>query len=84
MTTERATSRQEGRKAGIKAYTSIAVVVVLAVAAWWFEPDWLYGWLKVLHIVAVISWMVGCFICRVCSSITPMPRLRVSLPQPSW
>jgi len=61
VTTERATSRQEGRKAGIKAYTSIAVVVALAVAAWWFEPDWLYSWLKVLHIVAVISWMVGLF-----------------------
>lgn len=61
MTTDRATSQREGRKAGIKAYSSIAVVVLLAIAAWWFEPDWLYDWLKVLHIVAVISWMVGLF-----------------------
>lgn len=61
MTTDRATSQREGRKAGIKAYSSIAVIVLLAIAAWWFEPDWLYDWLKVLHIVAVISWMVGLF-----------------------
>jgi len=61
VTTDRATSQREGRKAGIKAYSSIAVVVLLAIAALWFEPDWLYDWLKVLHIVAVISWMVGLF-----------------------
>ncbi|WP_417409422.1 protoporphyrinogen oxidase HemJ [Hoeflea sp.] len=61
MTHDRATSQSEGRKAGTKAYASIAAVVLLALAAWWFEPDWLYGWLKVLHIVAVISWMVGLF-----------------------
>ncbi|WP_461433171.1 protoporphyrinogen oxidase HemJ [Hoeflea alexandrii] len=39
----------------------MAVVVLAALAAWWFQPAWLYGWLKVLHIVAVISWMVGLF-----------------------
>lgn len=61
MNTDRATSRQEGRKAGIKAYASMSAVVLLAVVAWWLEPAWLYGWLKVLHIVAVISWMVGLF-----------------------
>lgn len=61
MTHDRATSQSEGRKAGTKAYASIAAVVLLALAAWWFEPEWLYGWLKVLHIVAVISWMVGLF-----------------------
>jgi len=61
VTGDRATSHREGRKAGIKAYASIAVVVLAALAAWWFEPDWLYDWLKVLHIVAVISWMVGLF-----------------------
>ncbi len=57
----KATSASEGRKARNKASMSIAVVVVLALLGWWFEPDWLYGWLKVLHIVAVISWMVGLF-----------------------
>ena len=61
MTDDRATSSSEGRKARSKAYLSIAVVICLAVAAWWFEPDWLYGWIKVLHVVAVISWMVGLF-----------------------
>ncbi|WP_339759493.1 protoporphyrinogen oxidase HemJ [uncultured Hoeflea sp.] len=61
MTHERATSQSEGRKAKTKAYASIAAVVLLALGAWWFEPNWLYGWLKVLHVVAVISWMVGLF-----------------------
>ena len=61
MTQGRATSLGEGRKARTKAYASIAVVVLMAVTAWWFEPDWLYAWLKVLHVVAVISWMVGLF-----------------------
>jgi len=61
VTNGSATSVSEGRKARTKAYLSIAVVVFLALSAWWFDPDWLYGWLKVLHVVAVISWMVGLF-----------------------
>lgn len=61
MSHDTATSVGEGRKARTKALISILVVVLLAMAAWWFQPDWLYGWLKVLHIVAVISWMVGLF-----------------------
>ena len=58
---EKATSAREGGKARAKAYLSIAVVVALALLAWWFDPAWLYEWLKVLHVVAVISWMVGLF-----------------------
>lgn len=61
MSHDTATSQSEGKKARTKAWSSIAVVVAVAAAAWWFQPAWLYGWLKVLHIVAVISWMVGLF-----------------------
>ncbi|MDF1610502.1 protoporphyrinogen oxidase HemJ [Hoeflea sp. YIM 152468] len=61
MSGDLATSGTEGSKAKRKAYLSIASVVALALAAWWFEPAWLYEWLKVLHVVAVISWMVGLF-----------------------
>lgn len=56
-----ATSGSEGSRARTKAYLTIGIVVCLAVAAWWFDPEWLYGWIKVLHVVAVISWMVGLF-----------------------
>ncbi|WP_420407728.1 protoporphyrinogen oxidase HemJ [Hoeflea sp.] len=56
-----ATSASEGSRARLKAYLTIAIVVVLAGLAWWLQPSWLYGWLKVLHVVAVISWMVGLF-----------------------
>ncbi|MBU4531783.1 MAG: protoporphyrinogen oxidase HemJ [Hoeflea sp.] len=58
---DKATSASEGSKARLKAYVSVGAVVILALLAWWFDPDWLYGWLKVLHVVAVISWMVGLF-----------------------
>lgn len=61
MKPEAATSGSEGRKASIKARMSIVIVAAAAAAAWWFDPPWLYGWLKVLHVVAVISWMVGLF-----------------------
>jgi putative membrane protein len=61
VTTEKATSAGEGTRARRKAFMSIAAVVALALLAWWFDPVWLYDWLKVLHIVAVISWMVGLF-----------------------
>ena len=61
MTVHKATSSSEGSKARIKASVSISAVIALALLAWWFDPDWLYGWLKVLHVVAVISWMVGLF-----------------------
>lgn len=61
MSPDIATSGSEGRKAGRKAMVAIAIVLVLAVGAWWLQPGWLYPWIKVLHVVAVISWMVGLF-----------------------
>lgn len=61
MSVKPATSASEGARARTRAYVSIIGVVALALLAWWFDPDWLYGWLKVLHVVAVISWMVGLF-----------------------
>lgn len=61
MSTDAATSAGEGKKARGKAYLSIAGVFGLAALGLWYDPPWLYDWLKVLHIVAVISWMVGLF-----------------------
>ncbi|OCW57340.1 protoporphyrinogen oxidase HemJ [Hoeflea olei] len=61
MSVDKATSQSEGGKARSKAYFSIAVVVFIAALAWWMDPPWLYEWLKVLHVIAVISWMVGLF-----------------------
>lgn len=61
MEGSRATSASEGRRARGKAFASIAAVVAIAVAAIVFNPPWLYDWIKVLHVVAVISWMVGLF-----------------------
>lgn len=61
MSEPEATSASEGRRAGRKAYVSMAVVVAAAGAAILLRPAWLYDWIKVLHVVAVISWMVGLF-----------------------
>ncbi len=58
---EKAVSASEGRKAARKAAFWIVTVVVLAVLAILFQPPWLYEWLKVLHVIALISWMVGLF-----------------------
>lgn len=61
MTQNRATSTREGLLASRKAMIWIGVFGILAGLAISIQPDWLYGWVKVLHIVAVISWMVGLF-----------------------
>lgn len=61
MAVDRATSADEGRKAAVKAGVSIAAVAGAALFAVLVNPPWLYGWIKVLHVIAVISWMVGLF-----------------------
>ena len=58
---DKATSAEEGRKAGWKAGLAIVGVIAAALAGMIINPPWLYGWMKVLHLVAVISWMVGLF-----------------------
>ncbi|PWW00551.1 putative membrane protein [Hoeflea marina] len=58
---EPTTGAAEGRKARNKAFASIALVLVLAGAGIVYQPEWIYPWLKVLHVAAVISWMVGLF-----------------------
>jgi putative membrane protein len=61
MEAPKAASASEGHRARGKAFASIAAVVAIAVAAVVLDPPWLYDWIKVLHVVAVISWMVGLF-----------------------
>lgn len=57
----KAASAAEGHRARRKALVWVTVVVALAVVALVLDPPWLYDWIKVLHVVAVISWMVGLF-----------------------
>ena len=58
---EPTTGPGEGRRARNKAFGWIVLVVALAIAGVYFQPAWIYPWLKVLHVAAVISWMVGLF-----------------------
>lgn len=50
---------QAAVKAPFKAGIAIAVFLGLAWLVWFFEIGSLYLWLKVFHLVAVISWMAG-------------------------
>jgi len=61
MSTEKAISGSEGRLASRKAMIWVLLTVAFAAGAIIFQPPWLYDWLKVLHIGAVISWMAGLF-----------------------
>lgn len=54
-----ATDAKEGLRARRKARVAILAVSMLALTALYFQPPWLYPWLKVLHVIAVISWMAG-------------------------
>ena len=44
---------------GIKAGIAIGVFLVVACVIWFLELGDLYSWLKVFHLIAVISWMAG-------------------------
>ncbi len=44
---------------GMLMLRAAVMALVLAVLAIWLIPDGAYVWMKVLHIVAIISWMAG-------------------------
>lgn len=52
-------SKKKPLSAGVKAFTAIALFVVAAGIIWLLEVGDLYSWLKVFHLIAVISWMAG-------------------------
>lgn len=61
MSGDRAIGAKEGLRASIRAYGWLGVLAAGFVIGAVYQPDWLYSWIKVLHIAAVISWMVGLF-----------------------
>ena len=52
-------SESANRKAGKRALVAIAAIVALCGAVVWLDGDRIYQWVKVLHVLAVISWMAG-------------------------
>ena len=52
-------SEQANARAGGRALMAISVLVVLTGLVLVLDPDRIYQWVKVLHILAVISWMAG-------------------------
>ena len=85
MSAEKATSVSEGRLASRKAMIWTFSIVAFGAVAIIFQPAWLYEWVKVLHILAVISWMVGLFLfCRGCLFITAIANRIPKLLVHSW
>lgn len=52
-------SKNTGGSAGFKASVAIAIFLVAAGLIWVLEIGDLYSWLRVFHLIAVISWMAG-------------------------
>jgi putative membrane protein len=51
--------RKSGRNAVKRAAVAIAILVLLTALLFVLDPDDLYLWIKAIHVIAVISWMVG-------------------------
>ena len=47
------------RSPAMRAAIGLAATIVLFAALVWWNPGWLYNWLKALHVIAVIAWMAG-------------------------
>lgn len=52
-------SNKASGRAGLKASIAIFVFVAIGLFIWAFEIGNIYAWLKVFHLIAVISWMAG-------------------------
>ena len=57
--TERQTSAQAGRRAGLRAAVALCIFGALTLALALGEPSTVYPWVKALHVIAVMSWMAG-------------------------
>ena len=47
------------RRRIIRAVVSLAVTAALVAVLLWWQPSWLYPWLKAVHVIAIIAWMAG-------------------------
>lgn len=47
------------RRRIIRTVASLAITAVLVAALLWWQPSWLYPWLKAVHVIAIIAWMAG-------------------------
>ncbi len=52
-------TKDAGQKAGRRAGIALVCFLLFGFLIWFFEVGDVYGWFKVFHIVAVISWMAG-------------------------
>jgi putative membrane protein len=56
---EKQIDARPGRRASVRAYVMILILIALVGGLFVWAPDDLYLWIKALHIIAVISWMAG-------------------------
>lgn len=58
---ERQVSQTAGRRAARRAFTALALFVLLIAGVYFGQPESFQLWIKALHVIAVISWMAGLF-----------------------
>lgn len=56
---ENAADEKVGKRASGRAHLVLVCVALVVALLWWWSPEGLYDWAKVVHIVSVISWMAG-------------------------
>lgn len=49
----------ESRRTLVRALIGLALPAALFAALVWWNPDWLYPWMKAAHVIAIIAWMAG-------------------------
>lgn len=56
---ERQVSSASGRRAAIRAFASIAILVLVIIGLIFANPVDLFLWVKAAHLIAVIAWLAG-------------------------
>lgn len=49
----------ESRTTLVRALIGLALPAALFAVLVWWNPDWLYPWIKAAHVIAIIAWMAG-------------------------
>ena len=48
-----------GKTPLVRAIVGLAIVAAIFAALVYWNPDWLYLWMKAAHVIAIIAWMAG-------------------------
>ena len=52
-------SGETNRTPLVRAIVGLVIVAVIFAGLVYWNPDWLYPWMKAAHVIAIIAWMAG-------------------------